>query len=104
MQSSEFGNSAAVPYRRETFISKKIVLDFDAGFNLADAASLSNNAKAKSLSEIFHDIDSINGQYDSVGRNYLSEANVRFYSCHGGQKDSARLAKTRADGEFRHLI
>ena len=30
MQSSEFGNSAAVPYRRETFITKKIVLDFDA--------------------------------------------------------------------------
>ena len=94
MQSSEFGNSAAVPYRRETFINKKIVLDFDGGFNLADAASLSNNAKAKSLSKIFHDIDSINGQYDSVGRNYLSEANVRFYRLATvGQKDSARLAK-----------
>ena len=94
MQSSEFGNSAAVPYRRETFITKKIVLDFDGGFNLADAASLSNNAKAKSLSKIFHDIDSINGQYDSVGRNYLSEANVRFYRLASvGQKDSARLAK-----------
>ena len=94
MQSSEFGNSAAVPYRRETFITKKIVLDFDGGFNLADAASLSNNAKAKSLSKIFHDIDSINGQYDSVGRNYLSEANVRFYRLTTvGQKDSARLAK-----------
>ena len=94
MQSSEFGNSAAVPYRRETFITKKIVLDFDGGFNLADAASLSNNAKAKSLTKIFHDIDSINGQYDSVGRNYLSEANVRFYRLASvGQKDSARLAK-----------
>ena len=94
MQSSEFGNSAAVPYRRETFITKKIVLDFDGGFNLADAASLSNNAKAKSLTKIFHDIDSINGQYDSVGRNYLSEANVRFYRLATvGQKDSARLAK-----------
>ena len=94
MQSSEFGNSAAVPYRRETFITKKIVLDFDGGFNLADAASLSNNAKAKSLSKIFHDIDSINGQYDSVGRNYLSEANARFYRLATvSQKDSARLAK-----------
>ena len=94
MQSSEFGNSAAVPYRRETFITKKIVLDFDGGFNLADAASLSNNAKAKSLSKIFHDIDSINGQYDSVGRNYLSEANFRFYRLATvDQKDSARLAK-----------
>ena len=47
MKSSEFGNSAAVPYRRETFVSKKIVLDFDADFNLTDASSLANNAKEK---------------------------------------------------------
>ena len=79
MKSSEFGNSAAVPYRRETFVSKKIVLDFDADFNLTDASSLANNAKGKGLSEIFHAIDSINGLYDSIGKNYLSEANARFY-------------------------
>ncbi|MER8077820.1 hypothetical protein, partial [Acinetobacter pittii] len=64
---------------RETFVSKKIVLDFDADFNLTDASSLANNAKGKSLSEIFHSIDSINGLYDSIGKNYLSEANARFY-------------------------
>ena len=40
MQSSELANSAAVPYRRETFISKKIVLDFDNDFSLTDASSL----------------------------------------------------------------
>ena len=80
MKSNELGSSAAVPYRRETFISKKIVLDFDGGFNLADEASLSNNAKGKSLSKLFHDKDSINAVYDSVGRNYLSEANARFYN------------------------
>jgi len=80
MKSNELGSSAAVPYRRETFISKKIVLDFDGGFNLADEASLSNNAKGKSLSKLFHDKDSINAVYDSVGRNYISEANARFYN------------------------
>ena len=80
MQSSELGNSAAVPYRRETFISKKIILDFDGGFSLTDASALSGNAKAKSMSQIFHSIDSINGAYDSVGRGYLKEANIRFYS------------------------
>ena len=80
MQSSELGNSAAVPYRRETFISKKIVLDFDGGFNLADATTISNNAQAKSLSKIKHDVDSINQTYDSVGRGYLEEANRRFYN------------------------
>lgn len=80
MQSSELGNSAAVPYRRETFVSKKIILDFDGGFNLADASSLSNNAKAKSLSKIKHDVDSINHTYDSISRSYLQEYNVRYYN------------------------
>ncbi len=79
MQSSELGNSAAVPYRRESFITKKIILDFDGGFNLADATALSNNAKAKSLSKIFNDMDSLNTVYDSIGRGYLREADARFY-------------------------
>ena len=77
MQSSELANSAAVPYRRETFISKKIVLDFDNDFSLTDASSLSNNAKAKSLAKIEHDIDSINQSYDSIGRMYLADARLR---------------------------
>lgn len=79
MQSSELANSAAVPYRRETFISKKIVLDFDNDFSLTDASSLSNNAKAKSLAKIEHDIDSINQSYDSIGRMYLADARIRYY-------------------------
>ena len=79
MQSSEIGNSAAVPYRRESFITKRIVLDFDADFNMTDATSLSNNAKAKSLTQINFAIDSLNQAYDSVGRNFLAEANARYY-------------------------
>lgn len=49
MQSSALANTAAVPYRRETFVSKKIILDFDGDFSMTDAASLSGNAKGKSL-------------------------------------------------------
>ena len=37
MRSQELAGSASVPYRRETFSTKKIILDFDADFNLADA-------------------------------------------------------------------
>ena len=97
MQSNELANSAAVPYRRETFVSKKIILDFDGGFNLTDASSLSNNAKAKSLSKIQHDIDSVNLTYDSIGRSYLAEANSRFYSA--GPINKTDSAKAIAQGE-----
>ena len=79
MQSSEIANSAAVPYRRETFVNKKIVLDFDADFNMTDAASLSNNARAKSLTQIKSTIDSLNQVYDSIGKSYLADASNRFY-------------------------
>ena len=80
MRSSEIGNSAAIPYRRETFISKKIVLDFDADFNMTDASSLSNNAKAKSLAQISFALDSLNHMSDSVGHAFFNETNTRFYA------------------------
>ena len=95
MQSSALANTAAVPYRRETFVSKKIILDFDGDFSMTDAASLSGNAKGKSLEKINNDIDSLNQLYDSIGRIYLNEANVRFYG--GAQrinkKDSLKEIK-----------
>ena len=76
MQNDAFGNSAAVPYRRETFTGKKIVLDFDGGFNLADASALSNDARGKSLDRIYRDKDSLEQSYDSVGRQYYADARL----------------------------
>ncbi len=93
MKSSELGSTAAVPYRRETFITKKIVLDFDGDFNMADAASLSNNARGKSLSEIRHDVDSLNHTYDSVGRSYYREIMALNFKMNLSKKDSADAVK-----------
>jgi len=66
--------SAEVPYRRETFAYKQILLDFDGEFNLADASTLSGNAKAKSSKQILHDLDSIRIANDSVGHRFYWEA------------------------------
>lgn len=74
MRSQEMSGTAAVPYRRETFIHKDILLDYDADFNLADASSLGNNARTKSIAQINSYIDSLELQYDSIGREiYASE-------------------------------
>ena len=107
MQSSEFGNSASVPYRRESFVAKQIVLDFDGDFNMQDAASLANNAKGKGLRQIFHDMDSINQVYDSVGRSYYDDAKcVYFYNVSLNKADSlnavkmAKADKTNFDSLF----
>ncbi len=76
MRSQEVAGQANVPYRRETFGTKRIVLDFDGDFNLADASGISANAKAKSLARIYHDLDSIREHNDSVGRSFLEEARL----------------------------
>ena len=94
MQSQQFAGSAAVPYRRETFITKQIILDFDAGFNMADAAMLSNNAKGKSLDQINHAIDSITHVNDSLGSVFYDEAKRSYYAMpHLSKEDSARAVK-----------
>ena len=75
IKNSELSGNASVPYRRETFTRKRIVIDFDSDFNLADASALSNNARGKSLARISHDLDSLNRTYDSIGReNYRALA------------------------------
>ena len=79
MRSQDLANSAAVPYRRETFSSKRIVLDFDSGFNLTDMNEISGDARAKSLSRILHDLDSISEFNDSVGLAFYKDAKSYFY-------------------------
>lgn len=80
MRAQEMGGSASVPYRRETFAHKTIVLDFDGDFNMADAAGIAGNARTKSLKRISHDIDSLNQFYDSIGHAYYQDAKFMYYN------------------------
>ena len=92
MRSSELAGSATVPYRRETFWKKRIVLDFDGDFNLADASVFGQNAQAKSLNQIKIDIDSLNFTYDSIGRAYYNEAKTYSYDIQGLTKADSLLS------------
>ena len=79
MQSQELAGSASVPYRRETFVAKRIVLDYDGGFSMTDANSISNDARTKSLKQIQHDADSLRHDYDSIGRAYYMDDQRMVY-------------------------
>ena len=76
MRQSGLNVSASVPYRRETFSSKVILLDFDGGFNMAEAGGIASDARSKGLSKILHDLDSIREFNDSVGHSYYNEARM----------------------------
>ena len=101
MQSQEFAGSAAVPYRRETFTSKRIVLDYDGDFNINDASAMVNNASAKSFSKISHDLDSLRHQYDSIGRAYYNADQQMVYALpHVSRNDSLRAIKLASSAAY----
>lgn len=110
MQSQELAGSASVPYRRESFVQKHIVLDFDTDFNVSDGSSVSNDARGKSFTQIVHDMDSLKQVYDSIGNNYYAADRFTFYRLASVTKnDSLRalqLATTSAynvDTAYAHL-
>ncbi len=101
MQAQELAGDAAVPYRRETFTHKRILLDFDGDFNIGDGSSMSNNANAKSFSRISHDLDSLKEQYDSIGRVYYREdQRMAYYLPQVSVNDSVRSLKLAASNTY----
>lgn len=66
--------SQNVPYRREKFREKHSIIEFDSGFNLADASIMSNQSSAKNMKMLQNSIDSMTVLSDSIGRMYFNEA------------------------------
>ena len=101
MKSQEVSSTASVPYRRETFVDKKIILDFDGDFNIADASALSNNARGKSIKQISRDIDSLKHVYDSIGRVFYKDVRLSYFSQpYLSRSDSTRAVKMASTKTF----
>ena len=107
MQSQELGGKASVPYRRETFYHKKILIDFNDDFNMADASLLSNDARAKGLPQLAHDTDSLVNRRDSLGRALYDELKPTFYQLQNTEDTKANtvkrnIAKTAVKAPAKH--
>ena len=101
MQAQELAGNAAVPYRRESFTAKRILLDYDGDFNMNDGSGLSNNATAKGFAQITHDKDSIKAQYDSIGRVYYNDDMRMVYNLMPiSKKDSLRTLKLASTTKY----
>ena len=100
MRSQDIAGSASIPYRRETFSTKRIVLDFDGGFNMADVAGISSDARSKSMQKISHDLDSIYEVNDSVAQSYYNDSKYStFYQPSISKEDSLKADKRVKAGE-----
>ena len=100
MRSQEFAGNANVPYRRESFTEKQIVLDFDNGFNLAEASGISQSATAQSIKQLLHHIDSLKTFQDSVGKEVRKEIRTMAFNTPEVKKaDSIAAIRHEAKGK-----
>lgn len=67
------GRVRNVPYRRESFDFKEIMLRFDANFNRMDEGGMRNQYVGKNIAELQATIDSVNSRIDSIGAGYGRE-------------------------------
>ncbi len=63
-------NMKNVPYRRESFDIKEIMLKFDANFNRMDEQGMRNQYVGKNMEELQATIDSVGERVDSLGNRY----------------------------------
>lgn len=68
-----------LPYRRETFARKDIMIAFDANFNRMDESSMRKQYVGKNITELHMAIDSIQARIDSAGMIYAKEIKERPY-------------------------
>ena len=85
-------NSRNIPYRREEFGEKTMLIEFSNDFDLMDGSFLSANAMNKNMVQLSHDIDSMTTHQDSIGRLYYSQLATNSYASHTLTKaDTTRL-------------
>ena len=103
MRSQEMAGNANVPYRRESFISKVILLDFDNGFNLAEASGIAQMAAAQSLPQLIEHIDSVKHVGDSLGRLMAADMKRSAFETPKMSKGDSVKAVAMADKEIAML-
>lgn len=62
-----------VPFRRESFYDKQILIPFDANFNRLDEQGMRNQYIGKNIVELRHSIDSIGTRVDSIGQMFKAD-------------------------------
>ena len=62
-----------VPFRRESFLDKQILIPFDANFNRMDEGGIRSQYVGKNITELQHTIDSVTNRIDSTGAIYAND-------------------------------
>ena len=83
-----------IPYRREQFNEKTMLIEFSNDFDMMDGSFLSNNAMNKDMAQLSHDIDSLSHVQDSIGRTYFTQLQKNSYASYKlTRNDSTKLKR-----------
>lgn len=89
-------NDRNVPFRRETFLDKQLLIPFDANFNRLDEEGMRQQYVGKNITELRQSIDSIGHRVDSIGQMFSADLlrdpspilpSVKTYRMQGDESD-----------------
>ncbi len=82
-----------VPYRRETFCEKHMIIVFDSGFNMASSEFFQRDARSKNMHDLAFGADSIKAKMDSIGRQYYRDARNYILRAATSHEDTLKVRK-----------
>ena len=97
-------NSRNIPYRREQFEEKTMLIGFNNDFDIMDGSFLSGNAMNKNMAQLTRDIDSMSVEQDNIGRIYFSQLKSSSYASHNLTKaDTIKLNEFVEQEHITHI-
>jgi len=97
-------NNKFIPYARENFKEKEVIIEFNSGFDRMDESNLEGTYVSKNIVQLEHSIDSMRYFLDSVNikdrktigtETYLTYRNTESYRV---KKEGTNIKKEGADG------
>lgn len=79
LKKQRIGNANSIPYRRETFSEKQLLLDFDSDFNRYDESFLEDQHISKNIAELTRSIDSVRKVVEYRSNEQVREVVERKY-------------------------
>jgi len=91
------GSTKSIPYRRETFSHKRIVIDFSTDFNRYDESVLEDQHVSKNVTQLVYSIDSVRGVSRERAHEQSDQLLKERYFGRENRRDSVRIDKVTAE-------
>lgn len=99
---SRHSNNQFVPYSRENFKTKKIIIPFNAGFDRMDESALEGTQISKNIVELGRSIDSMTVFIDSLNKRDRATIGERTYLSYKADRKYSRTVEAESANDTAH--